>query len=80
MGYKMSMTMIKIRKETAERLKSLKEYESQTYDEVINKIIAIKSEELSREDLLSIEAGLNDLKKGKVYSSKDVAKRLGIRD
>jgi len=70
--------MIKRRKETAQRLKSIKEYESQTYDEVINRVISIKSEELSKEDLLNIEAGLRDIKKGRVYSSKDVSKRLGI--
>jgi len=74
----MSMTMIKVRRETAERLKGLKEHESQTYDEVINDIISIKADELSNEDLKQIEAGLEDLKKGRVYTSKDVAKRLGI--
>ncbi len=40
--------------------------------------ISIKSDELSKEDLLNIEAGLRDIKKGRVYSSKEVSKRLGI--
>ncbi len=75
----MSMTMIKIRKDTAERLRALKEHERQTYDDVINKVIAAKAEELSQEDLQHIEAGLRDLKEGRVYSSKEVARRLKIR-
>lgn len=75
----MEMTMIKVRKETAERLKGLKDYKSQTYDEVINMVIAIKSDELSNEDLLNIQAGLNDIKRGRVYSSREVARRLGIK-
>ena len=75
----MNMTMIKVRKETAERLKGLKDSKRQTYDEVINRVIELKSDELSREDLLNIEAGLNDLKMGRLHSSKEVAKRLGIK-
>ena len=72
----MATTMIQLKKETAEKLKSLKEYERESYDEIINKMIALEEEELSKEDIESIEKGLNDIKEGKVYSSKEAAKRL----
>ena len=75
----MDTTLIKVRKETAERLKNLKQYKRQTYDEIINSVIDMKSDILSREDLENIEAGLRDLKAGRVYSSEEVAKRLGIK-
>lgn len=37
----------------------------------------IKFKTLSKKDLLNIKAGLNDLKRGRVYSSKRVSKMLG---
>jgi hypothetical protein len=74
----MELTMVKLRKETVEKLKSLKDYERETYDDVISKMVAIQRGELSREDITSIEKGLADLKAGRVYSSKDAAIRLGI--
>ncbi len=75
----MTITLIKVRKETAEKLKALKEFERQSYDEVINKIISMKTEYLSGEDIANIEMGLKDIKEGKIYSSKEVAQRLGIK-
>lgn len=72
-------TMVKLRKETVNRLKNLKEYERETYDEVIGKLIALKESELSMDDIKHIEEGLKDLKAGRVYSSDDVAKQLGIK-
>lgn len=35
----MENTMIQIRKETANKLKTLKEYDRETYDEIINKMM-----------------------------------------
>ena len=75
----MTMTMVKLRKETVERLVRLKDYQRQTYDEIIGKLISLKEEELSSEDIKNIEEGLADLKAGRVHSSEEVTKRLGIR-
>ncbi|MFH1181789.1 MAG: hypothetical protein V1702_02430 [Candidatus Woesearchaeota archaeon] len=74
----MELTMVKLRRETVEKLKSLKDYERETYDDVISKMVAVQMGELSREDIKSIEEGLADLKAGRVHSSKDAAIRLGI--
>lgn len=74
----MELTMVKLRKETVEKLKRLKDYERETYDDVISKMVAIRLGELSKDDIKSIEEGLADLKAGRLYSSKDAAARLGI--
>ena len=74
----MTVTMVKLRKETVARLVRLKDYERQTYDEIVGKLISIREEELSKDDIRNIEEGLRDLKAGRVYSSAEVAKRLGI--
>ena len=76
----METTMVKLRKETVERLKGLKDYKRETYDELINRMINLQNEELSTQDIESIEAGLRDIKEGRVYSSKEVARRLGIKE
>lgn len=75
----METTMVKLKKETVNRLKSLKEYQRETYDEIINKMIAMQKGELSREDIENIEEGLRDIKEGRVYSSNEVARRLGLK-
>jgi predicted transcriptional regulator len=71
--------MVKLRKETVEKLKSLKDYERETYDDVISKMVAVRIGELNREDIKNIEEGLADLKAGRVFSSEDAAARLGIK-
>ena len=75
----MEMTMVKLKKETVAKLKNLKDYERETYDETISKLIALQNGELSKDDIQNIEAGLRDLKAGRTYNSEDVAKRLGIK-
>lgn len=75
----METTMVKLKKETVEKLKGLKDYERETYDEIINKMVNLQKEELSKEDIKNIEQGLKDLKAGRVHSSEEVAKRLGLK-
>ncbi len=75
----MENTMVKLKKETVNRLKSLKEYQRETYDEIINKMISMQKGELNREDIENIEEGLRDIKEGRVYSSNEAARRLGLK-
>mgnify|MGYP001602105443 CR=1 FL=1 len=75
----MEKTTIQINTETLERLKSLKNFERQSYDEVLNSLINNSEEEsLSEEEISEIQRGLEDIKKGRVYSIESVAKELGI--
>ena len=75
----MEKTTIQINLETLERLKSLKNFERQSYDDVLNNLINNSDEEvLSDEEINEIQKGLEDVRKGKVYSIESVAKELGI--
>ncbi len=60
-------------------MKSLKNMERQSYDDVLNNLIDNCEEEiLSKEEIKEIEEGLEDIKNGRVYSIESVAKELGI--
>jgi predicted transcriptional regulator len=75
----MEKTTIQINFETLERLKVLKSFERQSYDELLNNLIENSEEEsLSEEEINEIQKGLEDVKKGKVYSIEVVARELGI--
>ena len=75
----MEKTTIQINLETLERLKSLKHSERQSYDELLNNLINnCEEESLSEEEINEIQKGLEDVKKGKVYSIEVVARELGI--
>jgi len=75
----MGKTTIQINIETLKRLKSLKNIERQSYDEVLNNLInSCEEESLSEEEIIEIQEGLEDIKKGRVYSIESVAKELGV--
>ena len=75
----MEKTTIQINFETLERLKSLKNFERQSYDDVLNNILDnCEEESLSEEEINEIQKGLEDVKKGRVYSIEIVARELGI--
>ncbi len=75
----MEKTTIQINFETLERLKSLKNMERQSYDEVLNNLIDnCEEESLTEEEINEIQRGLEDIKKGRVYSIESVARELGI--
>ncbi|MFA5993179.1 MAG: hypothetical protein WC796_05730 [Candidatus Pacearchaeota archaeon] len=75
----MEKTTIQINLETLERLRALKNFERQSYDEVLNNMIDnCEEESLSEEELDEIQKGLEDIKRGRVYPIEQVAKELGI--
>ncbi len=47
----MENTMIQIKKETASKLKDLKKYERETYDEIINTLITELKEHIQEQNL-----------------------------
>ena len=72
--------MIQIKKDTAESLKNLKDYNRQSYDEIIRKLIETNDEDiLTNEDINDIKQGLEDIKAGKIRPIEKVAKDLGIK-
>ena len=72
-------TTIQVNQSTLERLKNLKKYERQSYDDVLNNIIGdIEEESLSEEEIKEIQEALENVKKGKVKPIEQVAKELGV--
>ena len=77
--YNMKKTTIQINIDTLERLKSLKNFERQSYDELlVNLIDNCEEEIMSEEEISEIQNGLEDIKKGRIYPIEFVAKELGI--
>lgn len=75
----MEKTTIQINSETLERLKELKYFERQSYDEVLNCLIDnCEEESLSEKEIEDIKIALENVKKGKVKPIEQVAKELGI--
>ncbi|RLG10036.1 hypothetical protein DRN73_09005 [Candidatus Pacearchaeota archaeon] len=75
----MNKTTIQLNVNTLERLKFLKSFERQSYDDLLNNLINnIEEEPLSKKEIREIQQGLEDIKKGNVYPIEDVAKELGI--
>ena len=75
----MEKTTIQLRESTLKRLKSLKRFERESYDEVLNSILdEIEEETLSEEEIKEIKQGLDDVRMGRVYSIEKVATELGI--
>lgn len=76
----METTMIQIKKETAQKLKSFKEYKKQSYDEVINSLfLECEAEGLTEKERKNIEEALEDVKAGRMHRIEDVAKEFGVK-
>lgn len=74
------VTTIQLDEKIKEKLEEMKTNPRETYSSVIEKLIENEeNEELSPQTIKNIEEALEDVKKGRVYSTKDVKKRLGIR-
>lgn len=76
----MEKTSIQISSQTLERMKGLKRYERQSYDELINSMInEIDEETLSKDEIEEIKIALEEVKRGEVYPIEKVAQNLGIK-
>ena len=73
------VTTIQLDKEVKKKLEMLKIHPRETYNEVIKRLIESSEEELSLQTIKNIEKALEDVKKGRVYSTKEVKKKLGLK-
>ena len=79
-----NLTSIQIHKSTLDRLKGFKEYQRETYDELINKLMKIvefiskKEPELKEEIMEEIEEARKEIREGKGISTKQLIKEMGI--
>ena len=76
-------TTIKLRENTKHNLDRYREYGSESYDEVVKKLIYIadnvkKKPELSKETVDDIEKARSRIAKGRFLTEEEAKKRLGI--
>ncbi len=77
-------TTIQVSKDIKRELNAFKDYKKESYAEVIKKLIdKVKEDEesemeLSEETLKDLKEAEDDIRKGRVYSSKQLKKRLGL--
>ena len=77
-------TTILVSRQLKKELDSFKEFGRETYADVIRKLVhrARQSDEsgleLSKETIKAIEAARNDIKEGRVHSSKKLAEEMGF--
>ena len=74
----METVVVKLKKETLAKLERLKEHERETCDEVINRLMSSHKQELDETDVSHIMEGLRDVKAGRVFSSDQMEKELGM--
>lgn len=73
-------TTIQIEQKTLQRLKYFKEYEKETYDELVNKLMNdVEEGELSDTAFEGILRGIRDAREGKTSSIQSIAKKLGVK-
>ncbi|MDP2750021.1 MAG: hypothetical protein Q8O89_04265 [Nanoarchaeota archaeon] len=76
----MSATTIQVKQETLAKLKYFKQFEKESYDEIISKLIEVVEEgELREESIKGIGRGLIDVKEGRTKSINDLAKEMNIK-
>jgi len=75
----MEKTTIQINLETLERLKNIKNFERQSYDDILNNLIDnCEEDSLSEEEIEDIKIALENVKRGKIKPIEQVARELGI--
>jgi len=76
------ITSIQVKSEVKQKLDELKNYPSETYNEILSRMLEIMAEtreELSSQTLNNIQKSLEDIKAGRVSSHKEVKQRLKLK-
>ena len=75
------VTTIQVTEKTKNALERMKLFPRETYNEVIIRLVLTSQEEteLGEQTIKNIEKALEDVKKGRLYSTKEVRKELGIK-
>jgi predicted transcriptional regulator len=77
----MEQSTIKLSKKIKNDLKKQMNHPKETYETVIARLLKITQEDevLSKTTIKNIEEGIADIKAGRVYTSEQVKKRLGLK-
>jgi predicted transcriptional regulator len=73
-------TTIQVDKKVKDRLESMKAHPKESYNEIIERLISISydEQELNDQTVKNIEEALEDIKQGRLYTTKQVKERLAI--
>ena len=75
----MGKTTIQINQSTLERLKALKRYERESYDELLSNLIEeAEDETLTEDEIEDLKEALEEVKQGKTKPIEKVAEELNI--
>ena len=77
----MEQSTIKLSKKLKNELRKKMNHPRETYEAVIARLLKITQEDdvLSEEVIKNIEEGVADIKAGRVYTSQQVKKKLGLK-
>lgn len=77
----MEQSTIKLSKKLKNELRKQMNHPRETYEAVIARLLKITQEDdvLSEEVIRNIEEGVADIKAGRVYTSEQVKKKLGLK-
>ena len=76
-------TTIRLNERTKAELDQFKQYKSESYDELVRKLIYLakmceKEPKLSQKTIIEIKEARERIKKGKFYTQEEVEKRFGL--
>ncbi len=75
----MEKTTIQINFNTLNRIKSLKRFERETYDEILNNLINdVEEDVLFDDEIVELQEALEEIRQGKTKSIEEVAKEMQI--
>jgi len=76
----MNITTIRVNIETKKKLEKLKLHPRESFEEVLERLVEnfYDKNPLSEETIEKIERALKDIKKGRIYPTEEVRRRLGI--
>ncbi|MEO9307203.1 MAG: hypothetical protein ABI342_02695 [Nitrososphaera sp.] len=77
----MEQSTIKLSKKIKNDLKKQMNHPGETYEAVIARLLKVTQEDdiLSKTVIKNIEEGIEDIKAGRVYTSEQVKKKLGLK-
>jgi len=76
------VTSIQLEKRTKAKLEKMKIFPRESYDDVVNRLLNVTEEDegiLSEKTIKDLEEGVADIKAGRVYTSEQVKKKLGLK-
>ena len=76
-------TTIRLNEKTKSELDQFKQYKSESYDELVRKLIYLakmceKEPKLSQKTVLEIKEARERIKKGEFYTQEEIEKRFGL--